>query len=261
VLNFLVAEHSRPGDALAHILKNGEPRVYKKDLKAVYKLSKEYLFDFSQKNPTVLRNYKKRLPDKAAEPILDDAIEATQVRARSSDPRATAKLLADIPAGRESAAKYHELMVGALTEIFYPELTRPKKEQPADEGRKRIDILYTNSSTEGFFSWIVQQHNYLAPFVSVECKNYSEDPKNPEFDQLLGRLNRKRGFVGMLVCRVVEDPALLLKRCRDVVNNDNDRLIMVLDDRDITKLLEFAADTDRMKISEYMQDKLKEILM
>jgi hypothetical protein len=140
-------------------------------------------------------------------------------------------------------------------------LTRPKKEQPVDDGRKRIDILFHNTASEGIFSRLVNVHDYFAPYVSVECKNYSGDPKNPEFDQLQGRLNRKRGFVGILVCRKIEDRALMIKRCQDIVNNNDKQLIMVLEDQDIIKLLGFVEAGERVKISDYMGDIVKEILM
>jgi hypothetical protein len=74
-----------------------------------------------------------------------------------------------------------------------------------NEGRKRIDILFNNSSEKGFFSRLVQLHKFLCPYVSVECKNYAEDPQNPELDQLQGRFSRKRGMVGFLVCRSVPE--------------------------------------------------------
>jgi hypothetical protein len=99
-----------------------------------------------------------------------------------------------------------------------------------------------------------------APYISVECKNYSTDPVNPEFDQLLGRLNRKRGFIGIMTCRHIEDRGLILKRCRDVVNNNDEQLIIVLDDADITMLLVFAAAREKKKIDNYLEDLLKEIL-
>ncbi len=108
---------------------------------------------------------------------------------------------------------------------------------------------------------MVYVHKYHAPFVSVECKNYSSDPRNPEFDQLMGRLNRRRGFVGILTCRQVDDKALMLKRCRDVVNNDSTRLVLVLDDNDICTMLAFLAANERRKIDECLEDKLKEILL
>ena len=58
----------------------------------------------------------------------------------------------------------------------------------------------------------------------------------------------------------VEDKGLMLKRCRDVVNNDSERLILVFDDNDVCALLGFVSANERKKIDEYLEDKLKEIL-
>lgn len=261
VLRFLEAEHINARSALVYTLKNGNPKVLTRDLKAAYPASKEFLFEFSEKNPSVLKSYKETLPEKAETMIGDRSIEGRQQLIRSIDHGLSAEELRSIPAGHTNAQKYHSFMVGALTKIFYPELTRPTKEQPADEGRKRIDILFHNSASKGFFSHLVGFHKYFAPYISVECKNYKEDPKNPELDQLTGRLTRKRGFVGLLTCRVVEDKGLMLKRCRDVVNNEDKKLIMVLDDNDICTLLEFAFNDEQEHIDEYLEDKLKAILM
>jgi hypothetical protein len=79
-------------------------------------------------------------------------------------------------------------------------------------------------------------------------------------DQLIGRLSRKRGFVGILACRTVEDKPLMLKLCRDVVNNNDKHLVLVLDDSDILAMLGFAAKHERAKIDELLEDRLKDIL-
>ncbi|MDR3739900.1 MAG: hypothetical protein P4L40_12880 [Terracidiphilus sp.] len=261
VLSFLQQEHLNANDSLVHTLRNGDPKVLKKDLKATYPLSKDFLFEFSEKHPTVLASYKKTLPSKAENVIDDEGIEGRQHVIRAVDAGATCAELRAIAVGQATASEYHKFMIGALTKIFYPNLTRPKKEQEVDQGRKRIDIMFHNSATKGFFSTLVNRHHYHTPYISVECKNYKDDPKNPELDQLLGRLNRKRGFVGILTCRTVEDKPLMLKRCQDVVNNEDKKLIIVLDDNDICKLLDFATSNEQKKIDEFMEDKLTEILM
>jgi hypothetical protein len=261
VLRFLEAEHLHARDSLVYTLKNGNSKVYVSDLRAKYPSSKEFLFDFSEKNPAILKDYKDTLPEKAAESIADESIEGRQLSWRRIDHAVSAPELRAIPSGPADASKYHNFMIGALTEIFHPQLTRPVKEQQADEGRKRIDIFFHNSASKGFFSRLVNSHKYHAPYISIECKNYSSDPHNPEFDQLLGRLNRKRGFVGILACRTIADKGLVLKRCRDVVNNDRERLILVLDDNDICTMLDFLAANERKKIDEYLEDKLKEVLV
>lgn len=260
-IRFLEGEHLRARDSLVYTLKNGNPKVYISDLKAKYKLSKDILFDFSEQHPEVLKAYKESLIPKAADAISDAGIEQTQSVFRLSGAAQSSAALGTINAGHDDAGKYHNFILGTLTQIFYPALTRPKKEQSVDDGRKRIDILFHNTASEGGFSRLVNVHQYFAPYVSVECKNYSGDPQNPEFDQLQARLNRKRGFVGILVCRRIENRSLMVKRCQDIVNNNDKQLIIVLEDQDINKLLSLVEANERLKINEYMEDRVKEILM
>lgn len=258
VLDFLAAEHLNANDSLVTLLKKGTAKVYKKDLKNKYKLSKEFLYEFTIEHPEVLQSYKESIRNKGI-PIVDKEIEE-----RQRVPRAAALFdktsLRNIPPGHAAANDYHDFILGALTEIFYPWLTHPVKEQSVNEGRKRIDIVYNNSSENGFFSRLVQMHKILCPYVNVECKNYSEDPANPELDQLQGRFSRKRGQFGILVCRQINDPEQLLKRLQDVVNN-TDGLIIVLDDSDIANLLELKAKDQNEEIDAYLEEKLKPILM
>jgi hypothetical protein len=258
VLDFLAAEHLNANDSLVTLLKKGTSRVYRKDLKNKYKLSKEFLYEFTIEHPKVLQTYKESMRDKGT-PIKDGDIEE-----RQRVPRPTVlsdkNVLNNIPAGQQAANDYHDFILGALTEIFYPWLTHPIKEQPIDNGRKRIDILYNNSSESGFFSRLVQMHKIHCPYVSVECKNYSEDPANPELDQLQGRFSRKRGRFGILVCRKIDDPEKLLKRLQDVVNN-TEGVIVVLDDSDIANLLEFKSKDQTEEIDAYLELKLKPVLM
>ena len=203
--------------------KKWHSKVYKKDLKNKYKISKEFLFDFTANHPEVLQAYKNTLPREAT-PINDSDIENQQ-----RIPRDTTSIdgteLSNIPPGRETANVYHEFILGVLTEIFYPWLTHPVKEQVVDQGTKRIDIQFRNSATDGFFSRMVHIYQIYCPYVSVECKNYAEDPENPELDQLIGRLSRKRGKFGVLICRKIENRTQMLKRLQSVVNNhDRDHL-------------------------------------
>jgi hypothetical protein len=240
------------------LLKNGDTKVYKKDLKNRYKLSKEFLYEFTLRHPEVLKAYKKSIRSEGT-PIADQEIERLQrvprERARHPD-----NVLNDIPPGRENANEYHDFILGVLTEIFHPSLTHPIKEQPVDDGRKRIDIVYNNSSERGFFSRLVRTYKIHCPYIHVECKNYAEDPANPELDQLLGRFSRKRGKFGILVCRKVRDPELLLKRLQDVVNN-TEGAIMVLEDSDILQLLALKAADRSQEIDDYLEAKLRPILM
>jgi hypothetical protein len=258
VLDFLGAEHLRANDALVTLLKNGDPKVYRKDLKNKYSSSKEFLFEFSIKHPEVLANYKKSLRKMGA-PLTPSAIEERQRTPRSLI-EAGELTLDQIPAGSAHASAYHSCIVGILTEIFYPWLTHPTKEQEVNEGRKRIDIVFSNSASDGFFSRLVNMHKIHCPYVNIECKNYSEDPANPELDQLIGRFSRKRGKFGILVCRKIDNRPLLLKRLKDVVN-DTDGAIIVLDDSDVNTLTSLKRAGEDQKVNEYLEASLKQILV
>jgi hypothetical protein len=52
----------------------------------------------------------------------------------------------------------------------------------------------------------------------------------------------------------------MLKRCRDVVNDGEKHIIVVLEGSDICAMLNFAAADKRKEIDEYMEDRLKNIL-
>jgi hypothetical protein len=187
------------------------------------------------------------------------------IESRQREPRQTVSTdlvrhLEQILPGKEHAGHYHNFIKGALTEVFAPSLTRPRKEQDIDEGRKRIDISFHNSANDGFFSKLVYQHKYIVPYVPIECKNYTDDIANPEFDQMLGRLNRRRGMFGIIVCRKIVDKNAVLKRCQDAVKNDSEKAIIVLDDVDIKKVLDLAANRKTKEISEHLEDKLREVL-
>src|SRR5262249_52425090 len=57
VLEYLQQEHLAAGSSLVRLLKNGKRVVYKKRLEERYPVSKEFLFEFSEKHPEVLEDY------------------------------------------------------------------------------------------------------------------------------------------------------------------------------------------------------------
>lgn len=172
---------------------------------------------------------------------------------------AVSSKLSSIPPGATSATAYHRLIGGVLTFIFNPSLVSPKLEQPIHGGRKRIDIVYTNFATEGFFFTIKTAPQTRARFVVVECKNYSEDLSNPEFDQLTGRFGHSRGQFGIICCRKNSNKAALIARSKDAAN-DGRGVVIVLDDQDILNLLNLIASGNRQRISTYVEQKYREIV-
>ena len=138
-----------------------------------------------------------------------------------------------VPPGTSSATDYHRAVEKLLSALLYPSLSSPKLEQALNEGRKRVDIRYVNIAAEGFFKWLPGTN----PYIFVECKNYSADPKNPEVDQLIARFSPKRGRFGILLCRSIVDRKLIDQRSRDAANADQGYII-VLDDADLRRLVD-----------------------
>ena len=137
--------------------------------------------------------------------------------------------LDSIKPGRVHASKYHHKIFAALKHVFDGWLKNGVVEREVDEGRKRIDILFENRATSGFFERLKTQHKIFCPLIFVECKNYSHDPENPEFDQLLGRFHDRRGRFGILVCRKITDSKLKRSRCGDVIGGGTGCLIVLED--------------------------------
>jgi hypothetical protein len=262
VLNYLQAEHLRANSSLVEVLQNGKRRVTKKRLKEKYPINhKEFLFEFSRDHPEILRKYKASLHKDCPKSELTDAeIEMHQREDRPFDiPSVCARLDKTRP-GQSDASSYHDQIIGILTFIFSGSLRSPAKEAPINAGLKKIDICFTNRARSGFFDALNRHHRILCPKVFFECKNYSDDPQNPEFDQIAMRLSDKRGQFGAIVCRTITDRKKVLARCRAIVNDRRDYVI-VLDDQDVKQLMFLKEKKDENAIDDYLERKLDDLLM
>lgn len=249
MLEFHKAEELRADSALVRILKKSkEKRVYKTDLKKKYPFSKSGLADFVQKHPGIIEHYKNI---KGAEGPLEN-VDLEEGFDEVSFAHAMAAALADIPPGDDDATRYHTFMIGAITFLFYPYLTSPRKEAEIHEGRKRIDIEYVNSAKSGFFGRMRSWASTRAAYVFVECKNYGREVGNPELDQLTGRFGRQRGQLGIITCRTLKNRDRFLKRCRDTAQ-DGRGLVLVLTDEDVMRLLELVVSRQRRGIDAFLE--------
>lgn len=265
ILEFLQAEHLDANTNLVRLLKSGPHKgerrpPTKKTLQRLRenRFSKSFLFEFSQKHPSVLRGYKKR-KEEEIEPIADDQIEATADLPTGKTIADISKRLGQIPTGREKANSYHKCIFGILSAMFYPELIFPRIEAEIDEGRKRVDILLHNAQREdSFFSWIAKVRQIPSALIYAECKNYEEDPANPEIDQLLGRFNINNGKFGFLICRSFSNRKLIIQRCRDAALKGRGHIIALCDE-DIKQLGKMASTGDRKAIMDYLLSRFNEI--
>ena len=219
--------------ALVELLKDGRRRVTKKSLIEKYGEGKKVIVRETLKYPEVLDRYKKA---KAKQPHLPLTHEDLAQIENEPGPN-WGQLLDDVvnlPTGEEAAAKYEKYVEALLTALFYPALTNPIVQHEIHDGRKRIDITYTNMGASGFFHWLAL--HYSASHIFVECKNYGREVGNPELDQLSGRFSPSRGRFGLLVCRQFQNKPLFLKRCHDTAADDRG-FIMPLDDDDLRSLV------------------------
>lgn len=256
VLNFLQNENIRLQTSLVHKRKNGEEFVTKKSIKDAEKLiDKEYLVKFTQLHPDVFADFKQNTTKKLTTVqggVLDDVkIEDVCEHLR--------RKLTLIPSGTANASNYHNLIIGILELLFYPNLSSPKKEVGIHEGRKRIDVTFNNSAESGFFFTLPNANVMLpCPFIYVECKNYTGEVENPELDQLSGRFSNRRGRVGILSCRTLDENNLFLKRCADTYEDDRG-LIIPITDHDIVCALSAFPQKGTDAIEEILKLKYEQI--
>jgi len=255
VLDYLRNDLSSLKPILIQQRKNGQPYVTKKSLRIEYPYSKEFLHDFTQRNPKIFNDFRRK--------AKNDYRQTENYELHPCDiPQLTEYLieqLCAIAVGPENATQYHRLIAGILELIFYPDLMFPYIEQEIDQGRKRIDIVFNNASKEKFFYDLHSIKKIHCPYIFIECKNYSSDPKNPEIDQLIGRFSTTRGIFGLLLCRQIKDLDLFIERCKDTLKNGHG-LIIPLIDSDIMSILDDIGKTAKVGIvqSQHIYNLLEE---
>ena len=253
-ISYLQQEYLHAGQALVRVLRSGEHAVRKKDVKAQHPKSKAALAAFAQQHPDVLAQYKQLAGAKGVldpdeiEPDFDEAEYANQLIAA----------LGQIAVGNAQASDYHRFCIGALTFLLFPDLITPMKEREIDQGRKRIDIAYTNAARDGFFDMALRSPQMRAIEIPVECKNYRQDIANPELDQLTGRFSHIRGFLGLLCCRSFDNKERFIERCKDAAVHRN-HFVIVLDDDDLGIMLRNVAQGQRQQNDLFLRRRLAEL--
>jgi hypothetical protein len=254
MIPYLQQEYLHAGQALVHVLKSGGRRVYKKDVKEAHPRYKPDLARFAQEHPDVLAQYKRLAGAKGVldagdfDPNFD---EQAYARDLSNELRA-------IGVGNAHASEYHRYCIGALTFLFFPDLITPIKEREIDDGRKRIDISYTNAAREGFFDTAIRSAQTRAIQVPVECKNYSQDVANPELDQLTGRFSHVRGFLGLLCCRSFSNKQRFIARCKDAAVHRG-HYVIAIDDDDLHLMLGNVERGDRRANQRFLRERFAEL--
>lgn len=237
------------------------PYVTKASIKNKYKFSKDAVAEFVDQNGAFYKDYISKVDD--GTPIDIEFICTDTGAVKHFNSQAFAKTLAEnlqkIPKGKNHAEEYHKFMLGCLTFLLYPSLTNPKKEQRKNQGRKRIDIMFDNTAIRGIFRRVGKNAKLNSVHVPVECKNYSKDIANAEFDQLLGRFDPYSGKFGILTCRKDDKAKTTLARCKDALHADQG-LVLVLTDDDIINMLENFESGQRLGHLEVLEKKYRAVM-
>jgi len=229
----LQRQHLASGSSLVEVLKSKKRRVTKKSLIKKYGSGKGSISSLTEANPSILEKYKRERAQEPTPPISNSYLAELEKSTNPSLIDLLAKVF-DVPAGRADAVEYERAMEGLLSALFYPSLVHPVRQAAINQRRKIIDIRFSNAAKNGFFAWLAK--HYAAPYVFIECKNYTEDVKNPELDQLSGRFSPSRGQFGILICRGVSNRAKINEMCRDTAKDGRGYMI-VLDDNDLKALV------------------------
>ena len=248
------ADEIRRSSGLVELLKNGNLRVTKKSLEETYGSNKLALVEQTLRFPQALVRYRDEKTKNPSKPMSDQDL-AKATNSSAADWTALKAELVAIQPGKAQSGAYELVIEKIFSALFVMNLCNPTKQHEIHDGRKRIDITYTNEARSGFFSYLAA--HYPAAMIFVECKNYGKEVANPEFDQLAGRFSPSRGTFGMLVCRKVADPAKLIKSCRDTVSDQRGYIIVLTDD-DVIELIDQAEKGDFEH--QMLRKKFKEII-
>jgi hypothetical protein len=254
MVEYLQAEYLNSASALVQVLRNGTRRVTKKAVKERHPFLKDDLAAFVRDHREVLDRYKEITG--ARGPLDSDELDEGFDEATFA--RVLIERLQEIPQGAAAASDYHSLAVGICTFLFHPNLITPIKEFEQHDGRKRVDIKFSNAAEDGFFYTMLEAPQTRAVAVLMECKNYTREIANPELDQLSGRFGHQRGFLGLLLCRTMENRERVIAGCKDTAN-DGRGYMLAFEDADLVALLEMVQNGARPGIDLFLRRRFDEI--
>lgn len=163
-----------------------------------------------------------------------------------------------IPTGNDSFHEYELACERLWSAMFSRVLRFPQPQQPQNEGRKIVDVVWVNDASDGFFNWI--KEICPAHFVITEFKNWGREIGNPEFDQLANRMGPSKGMFGFLICRSMTDKDTAFARARDYRTDHPPKYLIPLDDDDMAELVA-AVKEGPVATFAFLQAKFRRIAM
>jgi hypothetical protein len=259
VIPVLQQEHFNANSSLVRLLADGKTRrpPFKKTLMALNPDVKALNVARTQTDPALLARYRLDAAKNFSVVGHNDLARGTGETPPDFDALLDAVLRVD--PGDSGATTYHRAVERLLTALFYPALDMPIIEEHMNEGRKRIDIDYTNIASGGFFHWLHDVHHVGCSFIPVECKNYSSKLTNKEYDQLAGRFTTQRGHLGILCYRGFAEPADVMKHCRDRAQGGQG-YILALDDADLTAIVNERKELETGEDFQFVWTRFKQLV-
>jgi hypothetical protein len=249
------------GSELVQLLKNGSARVTKKSLKAKYGTGKVVSARLTREHPEILDKFRADRRASPVRPLSHSELTESETGLQSSEPDWNALLdaVTSLSPGTPDADAFHRAVEALMQALFYPALVNPVRESRLHNGRKRIDIRFSNNSRDGFFWRVHAHHDVPAGYVVVECKNYSEDVANPEVDQVSGRFGGARGQLGLLVCRTIEDRTTCIARCNDTFK-DGRGCVLPIQDSDLRIMVDERTADPRSVRFQRLEELFSEVI-
>lgn len=171
--------------------------------------------------------------------------------------------LSNIDSGRNDANDFEKVTASIFELIFYPDLICPILQTRLNQGRKIVDITFDNASKSEIFERLRSVDRIPCTYIYIECKNYTNDPGNPELDQLLGRFSFQNDEVGILVCRNFQNNDLILQRCSDAFSAGRGLIIPFSDDDLIAMLnnvrLKYNSEEHISAYEELISDRIRRV--
>lgn len=263
MLNFLQNEHLNMGSLLVKVRYNPdgsikEKYVTKKSIIEHYKnlgqpINKEFIRELSKKHPDIFKQFKKEKHE-YNEPFDKDDFSLVNIIDQ------IIKKLSNLPTGSDYYRDYEKLIVGVTELIFYPDLLKPKSQKRVNDGRKIIDIVFSNRADKGIFRRLIDVYRLIVPSVLIECKNYTKDIQNPELDQMIGRFSNTRGNFGIIFCRGLNNSKKFISREKDTYK-DGHGLILHVTDSELIELLNNMKHRKNRCYEELISSKCDEVVI
>jgi len=145
------------------------------------------------------------------------------------------KTLIAIKPGRDTWSQYQSLIADILEFLLCPPLEAPKVELADSDKRNRRDIIFENSSKDGF--WPVVRDIYQGHYIVVDAKNYTSLLNKKPILEISHYLKPYGcGMFSIVVSRKGYGPAAIHAAKEQWIGGN--KMIVSLSDQDILKMLD-----------------------